>query len=174
MFFMLFFLAFFYNKIKLMFVKNKLWYYYLKFLLNNKHNIGFTLIELLVVVIVVGILSAVALPNFIAQIGKARETEAKVMLGTIAHSQQIYHFEAESFYNLSNLQVLGVNSVGQYYNYTADTAANGNQALHTAYATNPSDSGARDFSIGVYYTAPVYSQILCIANGVDNDGTSLA
>ena len=38
---------------------------------------GFTLVELLVVVAIVGILSAVALPNFLSQTDKAKATEAK-------------------------------------------------------------------------------------------------
>ena len=38
---------------------------------------AFTLVELLVVVAIVGILSAVALPNFLSQTDKAKATEAK-------------------------------------------------------------------------------------------------
>ncbi|MGL4884096.1 MAG: type IV pilin protein, partial [Waterburya sp.] len=50
-----------------------------KYLLSKKLqslNQGFTLIELLVVTIMVGVLAAISLPNLLAQIGKARETEA--------------------------------------------------------------------------------------------------
>ena len=38
---------------------------------------GFTLVELMIVIVIVGILSAVALPNFMSQTEKARLTEAK-------------------------------------------------------------------------------------------------
>ena len=38
---------------------------------------GFTLVELMIVIVIVGILSAVALPNFLSQTDKARLTEAK-------------------------------------------------------------------------------------------------
>ena len=37
---------------------------------------GFTLVELMIVIVIVGILSAVALPNFLNQTGKAKATEA--------------------------------------------------------------------------------------------------
>ena len=39
-------------------------------------NSAFTLVELMVVIVIVGILSAVALPNFLNQTGKAKATEA--------------------------------------------------------------------------------------------------
>ena len=40
-------------------------------------NSGFTLVELMVVVVIVGVLSAIALPNFLKQTDKAKATEAK-------------------------------------------------------------------------------------------------
>ena len=43
---------------------------------------AFTLVELLVVVAIVGILSAVALPNFLSQTDKAKATEAKTNIAS--------------------------------------------------------------------------------------------
>jgi type IV pilus assembly protein PilA len=49
---------------------------------------GFTLVELMIVIVIVGVLSSVALPNFLSQASKAKGTEctslAGSMLGEIA------------------------------------------------------------------------------------------
>ena len=57
----------------------------------KKNNEGFTLIELLVVVIIIGVLAAIALPSLLGQVGKAREVEAKNLVGRINNAQQEYY-----------------------------------------------------------------------------------
>ena len=52
---------------------------------------GFTLVELMVVIVIVGILSAVALPKFLSQTEKAKGTEAKTLIsGFLKESASAY------------------------------------------------------------------------------------
>lgn len=62
---------------------------------------GFTLVELVVVVAIVGVLAAIAIPNFIRYQLRAKTTEALVNLQAIAKSQEAYYAEFGSYLSVS-------------------------------------------------------------------------
>ena len=69
----------------------------LKHFIAKKDNGGFTLIELLVVIIIIGILSAIALPSFLNQANRARQSEAQTYAGSVNRAQQAYYLENNRF-----------------------------------------------------------------------------
>ncbi len=59
----------------------------------RKNEKGFTLIELMIVVAILGILAAIAIPNFMRFQAKSRQAEAKTNLGAIGTSAESWRAE---------------------------------------------------------------------------------
>ena len=62
--------------------------------MNNK---GFTLIELLVVVLILGILAAMAMPQYFKAVERSRMSEAVSLMGSIAQAQQRKYLQINKY-----------------------------------------------------------------------------
>lgn len=141
-------------------------------ILNKKNGEkGFTLIELLVVIIIIGILAAIALPSFLNQASKARQSEAKTYVGSMNRTQQAYYLEKQQFApSLTDLAV-GIAATTANYSYFTGTDTAG-----TAQATKAS-SGVHSWATPGSGTAPLKSYLGAVAIATptgSNEATTLA
>lgn len=143
---------------------------FLQHLNSKKQDEGFTLIELLVVVIIIGILAAIALPTFLNQTAKAKQSEAKTQISSINTAQTAYRTEKQAFANgfdalaLGTLNGTGTNATTTNYSYTLA----GGQDTTSIIATSL-DTSLKAYSGGTLRfvngnSQSVMSSLICEAN----------
>lgn len=128
-------------------------------LIKYKNNKGFTLIELLVVVIIIGVLAAISLPSLLSQVGKAREAEAKAILGALNRAQQVYFSKNSTFANSGQINTLEVPIANTNY-YTFSIVG---EAIQKATGNNNAINGTKDYLGGVQFASDFrsYRGIVC-------------
>ncbi|MEB3231835.1 MAG: type IV pilin-like G/H family protein [Leptolyngbyaceae bacterium] len=123
---------------------------YIQHLINKKNNDeGFTLIELLVVIIIIGILSAIALPSFLNQANKAKESEAKTYVGSMNRGQQAFYTENGKFTSGIDDLGVGIQTGTDNYSYTTVSSGSGTAAKALSKGTPGSATVLRGFTGGV-------------------------
>lgn len=146
---------------------------------------GFTLIELMIVVAIIGVLVAIAAPNFARYQAKARQAEAKLALGGIYAGEKSFYAEYAAY--VAGLTDIGYSSEGSKRFYSIGWSSATAAASITGYSVTPSTASlARinfpaawtDCTLATLSATPAGATLdpqsfIAVATGQLNDGNAV-
>ena len=97
---------------------------------------GFTLIELLVVVLIIGILSAVALPQYTTAVERSRATEALTLMNAVSESMQRYHSQHDAWPTSFSQLDVEIPASGKYFTVTMSNSGGAGSVQAVSNRTN--------------------------------------
>jgi type IV pilus assembly protein PilA len=100
---------------------------------------GFTLIELMIVVAIIGILAAIAIPNFIKFQARSKQSEAKANLKAMFTAEKAFYQEKDRFSSLVG-EVGFAPERNNRYNYSLTVNATGYDNRSVAVATTATNA----------------------------------
>lgn len=122
----------------------------------RKYVRGVTLLELMIVVVIIGILAAVAYPNYREFAARAKRNEAKSMLLEVAAAQERFYLQNSRYGSLGEL--------GFDDPYVSDT-----ESYNVAVGPNP--NFAVNFSAVAIYQNPDDEAGKCLIFSIDGRGS---
>ena len=141
---------------------------------NNKK--GFTLIELLVVVLILGILAAMAMPQYFKAVERSRMSEAVSLLGSIAGAQQRKYLQINKYAGtFTGLDVAPAGATGNSYTtsdngFTITLSGTGYTDGVAKATRSSSNGGTLNYN---YNLTRYYASNLTQCNGTDTNGKAL-
>jgi len=113
---------------------------------------GFTLIELMITVVIIGILSAIAVPAYRSYVQRSKRSEATSALLRIQAAEEKFFLQNNAYSaNLAGVPPAGLGMVtvteSGNYNLALAVAAGGFTATATTTSTQADDSKCRTFTI---------------------------
>ena len=124
--------------------------------MKNLNRKGFTLIEMLVVVLIIGILAAVALPQYFKAVEKSRSAEALSVMGSIAAAMERYRLASSDNTYTTDVSKLDIELPDVGSGGTGSGNANGS----TWYSKN--------FTFTVNGTAAPNAYVKAVRKGTNN------
>jgi len=138
----------------------------------KKGKKGFTLIELMIVVAIIGILAAIAIPNFLRFQAKSKQSEAKTNLGGIFTAEVSWNGEHNYYGNFNQIAWAPV-GVNARYRYVSGDFTNVSGATLTPAPGGTDNAGFTGTVNHTFASARTDNTFLIQAAGnIDSDGTA--